>query len=270
MKNVENFVVISGSQPPYMQKKLDDITTISKNRYKDILKGHHEWVNTLDDTILKSLIDEVRSDSSIIDKIKTNFPNSSVNAVPDIDEIYWAVSPHDAKASDRLLVDCHYDTPFSMIPTGGVIFYRVIIGCNENNDVTTHFPAENVHVKMSRGDYHGLDFNNDYHCVTGTIPPGSFRILLKLHYIIVPKGSESWTENTLAWNKWWAVLSRNILNATSNPANMYDYILSYILNILRYIYLNINYIILCIVILLLIYGFKDTLFIKILRIKNNT
>jgi hypothetical protein len=253
----ENFAVISGEVPPSIKQKLDDITEISKDRYKDIKKGYHEWVDTLDNKRLQSLIDEVRSDSSILDGIHAKFPNSSITPITDVDEIYWSVSPADAKASDRLLVDCHYDTPFALLPTGGVVFYRVLIGCNENNDIITHFPAENIDVKMSTGDYHGLDYNQDYHCVTGTIPSGKIRVLLKLHYAVVPKGSEDWKETTISWNRWWAVFSRNTMNSTSNPKNMYDQVLSYIFGYLRFIYLNIRYIIVFILIVLIAYYYRN-------------
>jgi len=266
MEAIEDFAVISGKVSTPIIKMLDDITEISTNRYKHITKGHHEWIDKLDDNTLKLLIRQVSTDSSILDNIHTKFPNTFITPVPDIDEIYWAVSPEGAKASDRLLVDCHYDTPFSFIPTGGVVFYRVLVGCNENNAIITHFPQENVNVKMSAGDYHGLDFNNDYHCVTGKLEQNKFRILLKLHYVVVPKGSEAWKEPTIAWNRWWAIFSRNTMNATSNPNNIFEHALSYILRFLMFSYLHMRYFTMGILALSLLYYFRRNLFsTKLLR-----
>ena len=267
MNTVEEFSVISGQLSPPIKQLLDNITEISKNRYKDNKKGIHEWVDKLDDMKLKSLIEQVRVDSSLLDNIKNKFPNASITPVTDVDEIYWAVSPKDAKVSDRLLVDCHYDTPFALIPTGGVVFYRVLVGCNENNDITTHFPAENVHIKMSVGDYHGLDFNNDYHCVTGKLEKNKFRILLKLHYAVVPKGSEGWKEITIAWNRWWAIFSRNTMNATSNPNNYCDYFLSYIMRFFMFFYLYFYYFLFGVLALLLMYYYGHNFLNKICRSK---
>lgn len=117
-----------------------------------------------------------------------------MKSVEEADEVYWAVSPRDATGSDRSLVDCHFDSPLGWFPTGGVVFYRIIIATNENNDVVTVFPGEDKRVKMSTGDFHGLDYNKDWHCVEGKIPPGKFRVLLKLHYVVTPPGSEAWED----------------------------------------------------------------------------
>jgi hypothetical protein len=232
----EGFIVISGNASTELKSELNEITKISEIRYKDIKTANHEWVNILDDAQFKKYIDNIRYSETILNKIKEEFPNTNVSNVTEGDEIYWAVSPKDAKGSDRSLVDCHYDSPFVFFPTFGVIYYRVIIATNENNDVTTVFPHENKKVKMSTGDFHGLDYNKDWHCVEGQIPPDKYRILLKLHYLIVPPGSEPYANYVKSINVWWTQVSREAMRMSANPKTFTEYIVALIVNISRIVF----------------------------------
>jgi len=145
---MESFEVISGNASDSLKKELSNITKISEVRYKDIKTAHHEWIDKLDDDDYKNMIHNVRISDSILNKIKEKYPNAKIQNVTEGDEVYWAISPKGAVGSDRSLVDCHYDSPFAVLPTGGVIYYRIIIATNENNDVTTIFPSENKKVEI--------------------------------------------------------------------------------------------------------------------------
>jgi hypothetical protein len=257
----EGFVVISGNASDSLKDELNNITKISEVRYKDIKTAHHEWIDTLDDKIFKKYIETIRNSDVIINKIKERFPNSSITNVTEGDEIYWAVSPKDAKGSDRSLVDCHYDSPFVLFPTFGVTYYRVIIATNENNDVTTIFPHEDKKVKMSTGDFHGLDYNKDWHCVEGQIPEGKYRILLKLHYLIVPKGSESYANYVKGINVWWTKVSRDTMRMSANPQNIFEYFIAFLVNISRFIF-NYGYIFLVFFIVIILSFTKYGLFLR--------
>jgi len=95
---------------------LDDITSFVTNHYTiNKVKTNHLWVNELSDNIL-SKIDNVRTSNDILNTIQKTFPDSIVKSVPEVDEIYYAVSPKDASGSDRALVDCHFDAPFYWVP----------------------------------------------------------------------------------------------------------------------------------------------------------
>jgi hypothetical protein len=232
----ESFAVISGSIKDDTDIKI--ITEIAKDRYAEYKTAHHEWIDKVDNIKYRQALNKVRTDPDIFSKMKQKFPNSTIKPITEVDEIYWAVSPKGATGSDRSLVDCHYDSPFSLIPTGGVIFYRVIIACNENNTVTTVFPDENVRVKMGPKDFHGLDYNKDIHCVEGTIPEGKFRILLKLHYLIVPDGTSYYEPFVKGINVGWTVLSRETMRMSANPKNVWECIVALIVNICRIIFNN--------------------------------
>ena len=160
--------------------------------------------------------------------------------MPESDEVYWAVSPKQAGGSDRVLVDCHYDAPFSWIPTGGVTYYRVIVAMNENTTVTTVFPTENASTKMTTGDYHGLDYNTDWHCVDGQISAGKHRILLKLHYLIVPDAAKNsgWPQFVRWMNVFWTKCSRETMRMSAEPANPFEWLVATFVNACRIIFNN--------------------------------
>ena len=237
---MEGFDVISGSTDKNTEKDLIIIKDSAQKRYANYKTAHHEWIDSVENSSYRDSLDRIRLNPTIFNKIHERFPNSTVKSVTEADEIYWAVSPVDAVGSDRSLVDCHYDAPFSWFPTGGVVFYRVIIACNENNTVTTIFPKENVRVKMTTSDFHGLDYNKDWHCVEGAIPKGKHRVLLKMHYLIIPKGSEAF-ESWVRWiNVSWTIASRETMRMSANPNTPLEWFVAMIVSISR-IFFNYSY-----------------------------
>jgi hypothetical protein len=262
---MEGFAVISGSTDKNTEKDLTNIKNIAQNRYSNYKTAHHEWINNVEKSNYRDSLDRIRVNSEILNKIHERFPDSTVKSITEADEIYWAVSPEGAVGSDRSLVDCHYDAPFSWFPTGGVVFYRVIIACNENNTVTTIFPNEDVRVKMTTSDFHGLDYNKDWHCVEGSIPRGKYRVLLKMHYLIIPKGSEAF-ENWVRWiNVSWTIASRETMRMSADPQNPLEWLVAMIVSISRILF---NYSYTCIIILgiMLAYMWRKSL-IKVCGIR---
>ena len=250
---MEGFAVISGSI--HSDEHLRYITNVAKTRYVQYTTAHHEWINKVEEGKYREALNAVRADPAIFDKIRERFPGADIKPVTEADEIYWAVSPKGAVGSDRSLVDCHYDSPFGVFPTGGVVFYRVIIACNENNTVTTTFPDEKISVKMNTKDFHVLDYNKDIHCVEGTIPKDKERILLKMHYLVVPQGSSPLAESLVRnLNVGWTVLSRETMRMSANPTNLFEQLVAFIVNVCRVIFNNI-YTVLAIIVALIVLGF---------------
>jgi hypothetical protein len=231
---MEPFAVISGKASSGLDGALQTITSIAKERYANYTTAHHEWIDKLPSGDYKTSINSIRYSTDILDEIKKRFPNTAVKNVTQVDEVYWAVSPKTAKGSDRSLVDCHYDAPFGLIPTGGVIYYRVIIAANENDAVTTVFPSESKTVKMNTGDFHGLDYNKDWHCVEGKIPEGKYRVLLKLHYLITPPGSEVYAPYVEGANVAWTVGSRETMRMSADPQNVFEWFIGLLVNVSRF------------------------------------
>lgn len=236
---MEPFVVISGD----IQDKatLDRITSVCPSRYGQYKKAHHEWINSIEPGQYKEALDSVRKSENIYNAISARFPNYGIESVPETDEVYWSASPKEAKGSDRSLVDCHYDAPFAAVPNGGVIYYRVIVAVNENETVTTVFPNEDKRVLMNKGDFHGLDYNTDWHCVEGSIPQDKYRILLKLHYLLIPKNtSYLWIKWVKLINVGWTFLSRITMRMSADPKNAFEYFISMLVNVSRFIFNSTN------------------------------
>ena len=262
---MEGFAVVSGTINS--DKHLQYITQVAKERYAQYTTAHHEWIDKVEGGDYRSALEAVRSDPEIFSKIQERFPGTAIKPVTEADEIYWAVSPKGAVGSDRSLVDCHYDSPFALFPTGGVTYYRVIIACNENDTVTTMFPDENIRVKMNTKDFHGLDYNKDMHCVEGAIPKDKFRVLLKMHYLVVPPGSspiaESWVRQI---NVGWTVFSRETMRMSANPTTWYEHIVAMIVNICRYIFNNVyTFLFMMVVSIILAVAYKSKTVQKTLR-----
>jgi len=117
--------------------------------------------------------------------------------------------------------------------------YRVLLACNENNDVITVFPNDNVNVKMNTGDYHGLDYNKDYHCATGQIPEGKYRVIIKLHYILTPKNRPANMGKFIRFiNVQWTIFSRWIMNMSADPTNIFQHAIGFMINMLTRMFAN--------------------------------
>ena len=90
---------------------------------------------------------------------------------------------------------------------------------------------------MDTGDFHGLDYNKDWHCVDGKIPKDTYRVLLKLHYILTPKNS---SVNSGAFVKFinilWTKFSRWFMRMSAEPKNIFESIAGSIVNVLRTIF----------------------------------
>jgi len=248
---MEPFAVISDAIQD--EATLDSIGSVCKQRYGHYKKAHHEWINSVEPGSYREALEKARTNPTLFKAMQTRFPNTKILPVTESDEVYWSASPKEAKGSDRSLVDCHYDAPFSVIPTGGVIYYRIILAVNENDTVTTVFPDEDKRVKMNKGDFHGLDYNQDWHCVEGSIKPGHYRVLLKLHYLIVPVEASSTWASFIRWiNVAWTVGSRATMRMSADPQNFWEAFVGWIVNICRYIYNNTNAKIFGIILLLVV------------------
>jgi hypothetical protein len=251
MNNLEGFAVLSDSYNDPETFKY--ISQTSKERYSQYKKAHHEWIDKVEPGKFRDSLESVRQNEAIMNAINKKFPGSRIQAVTEADEIYWSASPKEAKGSDRSLVDCHYDSPFSIIPTGGVVYYRIIIAMNENDTVTTVFPNEDKRVKMNTGDFHGMDYNKDWHCVEGSIPKDKYRVLLKLHYLVIPENTQQfWIDFVRYINVVWTYLSRETMRMSADPKTLFEIFIGYLVNISRFLFNNFYTIILCLIALFVV------------------
>lgn len=149
--------------------------------------------------------------------------------------MYLSVSPDKRTGSDNALSDCHYDAPFAWVPQGGNLFIRMILALNYNDSVYTQVGPHTS--TLSTGDYNVIDYNRDYHCVKGAIPAGRYRLLLKLHFVLIPKGSSvAATAFCRNINNSWIHASRNIMNMSIQPSTLPEYATAFLVESSRIIY----------------------------------
>ena len=66
--------------------------------------------------------------------------------------------------------------------------YRMIIGLDNNTNVSTCFPMNNKTTKVKKGDVVLFDYNRDTHYIyTDSDESEELRVVLKVHYCIYPK-----------------------------------------------------------------------------------
>jgi hypothetical protein len=200
---------------------------------KDETASKHMWVVDMGDAI-RDDVWRMKTCRCVVDPIRKIFGDRDIRPVEIVDELYWSASPLEASGSDKSLVKCHRDGPFDFFPSETAVWYRIIIAINDNDDVITHFPKAGMSVKMSKGDFHGLHYDRDTHCVEGSIPKGKYRIIMKIHYLITPRSQtvagDAMTSIYALGERAWANASRNVMNASVDPKNSFERGIAFFVN----------------------------------------
>jgi hypothetical protein len=184
--------------------------------------SHHIWINEISDTNICHTTNEIKFDIS--KQLQPHFTDYNITNIPEIDEMYYCPSPHKVTHTDTSLVKPHYDSPLGGMYMEGVLFYRVMVACNKNDTVYTRFSNQISPVNI--GEFHAFDYNNDLHSVEGAIPDGKHRLMLKLHYAIVPKSKKVKNIYELPSthvNIMWTRIARYFMRAGSSPKNWIEF-----------------------------------------------
>jgi hypothetical protein len=196
----------------------------------------HYWINSINEPReLKASLEALRDAPEIVQSIQAMYPQYRIVPVQSSDEVYISVDPSKRKNSDVSLSDCHYDAPFKYVYQCNNYFIRVILALNKNE--TTYTTIGDKTSRLSTLDYNGMDYNRDFHCVKGHIPPNQIRVLLKLHFMCIhPSSSETCATFTRVINDQWTHISRELMRASINPTSVSGHVLSYIVDISRKMY----------------------------------
>lgn len=218
----------------------------------------HYWINSIQNKSLLDHINHIRNSPEIIYELQKNYPDYSIIPVHESDEIYFSVSPSKRQGSDIGLSDCHYDAPFKYVYQGGNVFLRAILALNENNTVYTQ--VEDKTSLLSMGDYNIIRYNEDYHCVHGSIPENSNRILLKIHFIATPPNANPfWTDFCRYINNNWTHFSRELMRDSIKPDTFSGYFKQYLVLLGTFVWKYVNIILLFLI--AIIFGFWSRSFI---------
>jgi hypothetical protein len=159
---------------------------ISRNIYKSTTT--HIWYKDLPANI-SMLYSKIILNKKIINGLReiSNY-NDNIDLLNDMNEIYITspVTKKDSMTSDSIFYIKHIDGPYYLMPFATC--YRMIIGLDNNTNVSTCFPMNNKTTKVKKGDVVLFDYNRDTHYIyTDSDESEELRVVLKVHYCIYPK-----------------------------------------------------------------------------------
>ena len=113
--------------------------------------------------------------------------NHDIEVLTGMNEVYVS-SPHTVKnTSDEVFYTRHIDGPYYFVPFASC--YRMIIGLDANEEITTIFPMVPTELAAQNGDVLAFDFHREVHYIQKNYGKTNedFRIVLKVHHVIYPQ-----------------------------------------------------------------------------------
>jgi hypothetical protein len=113
--------------------------------------------------------------------------NHDIDVLEGMNEVYVS-SPHTVKnTSDEVFYTRHIDGPYYFVPFASC--YRMIIGLDANEEITTKFPMVPTELAAQNGDVLAFDFHREVHYIekNSGVTNTDFRIVLKVHHVVYPK-----------------------------------------------------------------------------------
>jgi uncharacterized MnhB-related membrane protein len=190
----------------------------------------HVWPHKQDETHKATL--QLEHDATIEAGFRTVFPakHYDVKPVQDMNEIYvTAVGAKKSINSDAVFYTPHCDGPYWFLP--GASLYRVLVGVTPNQMVRTRFNLQHVSQDQVLDMYGvvGFDYNRELHWIDH-VPNTSNserRSLLKLHFVVYPKGWHAYGNLVAHLNTTYNTWARGNFLTTLRPAGMYEYVMAW-------------------------------------------
>lgn len=226
-----------------LPNKYEDLANVLRKHFaakrENYDTSYHEWMDEITDKEVRSALEQLRSAPEILSSLSKAYGGRELVPVNKADEVYVSVDPSKKKGSDIALTDCHYDGPYKYAPDCGNKFIRVLLSVTENNSVYTTILGQTS--MLSTLEWNAMDYNEDYHCVRGQIPPGQIRILLKIHFMVRDPGSSDWCLSATKYmNERWAYASRFVMRNTANPQSGVGKFFAVIINFFTAHYVRVN------------------------------
>jgi hypothetical protein len=153
-----------------------------------------------------------------------------IEPVQSMNEIYvTAVGAKKSINSDAVFYTPHTDGPYWWLPQASL--YRVLVGVTPNTMVRTRFNLQHVSKDQTVDMYGvlGFDYNRELHWIDHA--PGETnterRSLLKLHFVVYPKGWKAYGKLAATLNANYNTWARNNFLRTLNPSGMYEYLVAW-------------------------------------------
>jgi len=187
----------------------------------------HVWPHKQEATDKSSTA--LENDSGILAAFRRVFEAHHFDIMPIIpmNEIYvTAVGAKKSINSDAVFYTPHEDGPFWFLPFTSC--YRVLVGLTPNEMVCTHFNLQHESRDQVLDMYGvvGFDYNRELHWIENL--PGKVnkerRSVMKLHYVVYPKGWHSYGKFVAWCNTTYNTWARNNFLRTLRPKSTLDFL----------------------------------------------
>ena len=168
LKNVEDY-----GRLMQMVENVDDKVT------------HHRYLDDFDEDD-KTVATIMSMDSAILSAIVEKYPYHFPHPISKMNELY--VSAIGSGGSDRVFETPHIDGLFAWLPYCHVL--RCVVALQGNEAVCTSFKFPEETYVLTTGTFLAFDYNRDIHYIwkKGSVEDTSKRVIMKLHYLMAPKG----------------------------------------------------------------------------------
>jgi hypothetical protein len=217
------------------KKNLSTVREWAMNQNPSPSRSSHWWYRDLKG-VEKAAFDACANCTQVVNAFRSLFSERHycMDIVNGMNEIYvTGPSRFDQVSnSDNVFYTRHVDGPLGFIPFASV--YRCIVGMDQNEMVTTHFPLADISHNACEGDVLAFDFNREVHYISRDESKkdisDDFRVVLKLHYCIYPR--ILWPLGQLLhWlNVKYNQLFRALFLTTINPQTKYQHFLAWNVN----------------------------------------
>ena len=226
----------------YYKNYIDDLLKFTLTFYKNDNLTIHEYINNFDQKNIQ-IFNNIINSPIIFNHINNKYNKNNdkiITPIHQMNELY--ISALNNKGSDNVFITPHIDGPWGFIPK--CICIRLLVGIQGNNNIQTIFIQNNKKIiyNLQKYDIISFDYNRDLHYIknnTNIQPNNNNRILLKLHYAIIPNSYKYFNNIFILLNHKYNTYARNIFLYSQNPKTLLQIITSIIVNTITFIYAKI-------------------------------
>jgi hypothetical protein len=146
---------------------------------------YHRYLDESDEET-RAVATRLSMDTSILSAIVEKYPYHFPHPISKMNELY--VSAIGSGGSDRVFETPHIDGMFAWLPRCHVL--RCVVALQGNESVCTSFWFPEETYVLTTGTFLAFDYNRDIHYIwkKGSVEDTSKRVIMKLHYLMAPKG----------------------------------------------------------------------------------
>ena len=197
----------------------------------EVKETTHIWPHQ-QEAIDKS-VSALEMDTNIFRAFRLIFDEKHYDIAPVIpmNEVYVTAVGDDKTRlnSDKVFYTPHTDGPYWFTP--GASLYRVLVGVTPNSLVRTRFNLQYDQDRvLNVNQALGFDYNKELHWIDhipDASPSQERRTVLKLHYVVYPRGWTTYGKLVALWNVTYNTWARNNFLETLRPQSLKQHMLAW-------------------------------------------